>query len=346
MVEERLAIKLGHLDLARRKSDLSDLFNSIVYKIPDLYMPPAIRLANEDDFFNLTKDIPLKPFKRQNEGFYKVFAQGSKLRKTNLKYVTTRKDVIVSQHYTPKHKCEASSGATGPKGFMLKKEKLTGHELSEDIDHQRVGFDKLLRNKPGADYPFANPMPDCMMTDDHIDNLREIIVSSLNIEWKMLTPVRPDSFYEEEYFDKLIYLHRNKYKAQLEAGFYELTNKRPFKHTRHTFLVKYFDAYKKKSPVSSSSYQFFDGKILNRFKRKFTKVEQNKSTPIQLNIPTLTLTSDEPSGEQTQKSLDIGEDGDDNETIEDNPVEFHYESFSRFSKRNLRMWLNDHVVDS
>ena len=68
-------------------------------------------------------------------------------------------------------------------------------------------------------YPYANPMSECMLADENLDNLRNIIVSSLDIEWRMLTPKRPSGHYELGYFDLLISLHRNRFKyRRLECG--------------------------------------------------------------------------------------------------------------------------------
>lgn len=118
-------------------------------------------------------------------------------------------------------------------GMKIKHSKSSGSDASS--------YDCLFTDWSSDEYPYANPMPKSMLAKENVDNLRNIIVSAEEVEWKMLTPVRPSSEYEEKFFDKLIGLHRSRYQLQKT----ELTNKcsRPaFKHKRHRLLVRYDDA--------------------------------------------------------------------------------------------------------
>lgn len=187
------------------------------------------------------------------------------------------------------------------------------------------GYDKLFSNKPSPNYPFANPMPECMLTEHNIDNLRDIIVSSSDIEWKMLTPLRPTSDYEEKYFDKLLTLHRLRYKSRLEAGYFREHQVAPFKCTRHSYLLHFI---KPKSHPSALS-------LSTRLKSRF-KVRGDRSRSIgrlKINVPKVTLTSEDRANEQIFAS------DDEDQSIEDSR-EFSYENFSRFSRHNIHLGYN------
>lgn len=382
MTEEKHSnIKINHLDLAKRKFELDEIFDSIVNRIPDLCMPSAFRLAGEDDFFNKTKDIRLVHFRKQRDFDVCISPNSEKYAKSSnstidiarptineckIKY---KRDPIKSEHklesssrkvkfsvikqgdsdegeklrqqnkrlITNNEKRRWNSSQTAIKSVkskletrdMLKKRysniriKTNNHDSEESY---RIGFDKLFQRKPDSNYPFANPIAECMLTEDNIDNLREIIVSAINIEWKMLTPVRPNSDYEENYFDKLITLHRNRYKSRLECGYFKTNQKLPFKHTRHTFVMQYGSRKRARSSLSSSSAD-------RKEQRQNENLNDLSGGSIKLTIPTLTLTSDEKSSEPI---LDYSD-----EEFSDDLQEFDYESFSRFSPNNIRKMIKN-----
>lgn len=387
-MDEKHGIKLNQLDLAKKRLELEEIFDSVIGRIPDLCMPPSVRLAGEDDYFNRTRSIRLEPFRKQRIFETSIspdlvsFKSEAKLptdhiesssRATNspestcIKYhdiATNKPAKVVVFAPSTKGKMESRGGKASTtimnksqieskkkfedltklhkKYSKLKIKKSSPDELKE-VDKQ-VAYNKLFRNKASRDtnYPFANPMPECMLTDANIDNLREIIVSSVNIEWKMLTPVRPGSEYEEKYFDKLIQLHRNHYRSQLESGVLETDQKVPFRHTRHRYLVQCVKLHKKyhnrRAPFAYGA----------KYKRRFSTIRFHHDSDgdkksigkpnhnLKLTIPTLTLTSDVDKLSQPIEDLSDDHNSDDS-SIEDSQEfggAFNYEDFSRFSRRN------------
>lgn len=292
--------KLHHLDLAKRRTELEDIFESVIKRMPDLCMPPSYRYAGEDDHYNCTKSIKLIPFRKQSN-FVKCVS--------------------------PEVESSASSSApldSCSKKIAAKRWSNRGSDKRQNKDDAalRVGFDKLFKKIPSKNYPFANPIADCMLTDSNIDNLREIIVSSLDIEWKMLTPFRLDSEYEENYFDKLFQLHRNRYRSRLESGYFSTYQKAPFKHTRHAFLVQYGSHKRGHSPTNPGSNRKGETQGTNRPKEETAK----------LTIPTLTLTSDEKSSKTISN---VGSDNEADDELDDYDYqEYSYENFSRYSLDN------------
>lgn len=191
-----------------------------------------------------------------------------------------------------------------------------------------------------SSWPFANPIPSCMLIEDNIDNLRTIIVSSLEIEWKMLTPVRPETEYEENYFDKLVFLHRSRYKFRLESGYLKANkNGSVFRHTRHGISLQHDIRH-------DHHYHHPSVSLGVKLKSKFrARAERSRSivqplAPARLTIPTLTLTYDEraPSEPIVHKldNDDKDAEGSSNNSDYDDFIEFSYENFSRFSRRNSR----------
>lgn len=383
MDEKYIDIKINHLDLTKKRFELDDIFDSVIYRIPDLCMPSAFRLAGEDDFFDKTKGIRLVHFRKQRDfsgcsspnseklstsvfrkiaqpinHIHNVHDRKKEKRHVKIKHElespTRRvkflfgqvesnnekeeeayensshhnKEVILSYGQMKPWNLQSANirGIIGSSECRSKLEmrnklkkrysnikiKMNNYDLEED---NRTGYDKLFREKPEADYPFANPIAECMLTEDNIDNLREIIVSAVNIEWKMLTPIRPNSDYEEKYFDKLIDLHRNRYKSRLESGYFKTDQNLPFKHTRHSFIRQHGSKRKSRSLLSSA----------DRKEKKNECLKQ--SSDIKMTIPTLTLTSDEKSSEPIINS---------DEEFSDDMREFDYGIFSRFSPNNMR----------
>lgn len=370
MDERHFNTKLNHVDLAKRKFELDEIFESTINRIPDLCMPATFRWAGEEDYFNKTKSIQLVPFRKQRDFTSCISPSGDEQATSSL----DAKSIVCSTAKLKEAKHSTNGKSDSPSSRKVKfsfrqdesddderglythterktKEAVSGQSRkwhptahhyeqgreedaktrfeirsklkkrysnikikknNHEEDNRAVGYDKLFRKKPGPDYPFANPIADCMLTDENIDNLRDIIVSSVNIEWKMLTPVRPNSEYEEKYFDKLIYLHRCRYKSRLESGYFKNDQKVPFKHTRHTFVMQYGS---RRRPKGSKD------------KKEGHDEDLNKAVEIKLNIPTLTLTSDEKSSEPIMNSDDESSDDLD---------EFDYETFSRYSRSNIR----------
>lgn len=320
--------RLHHLDLSRRRGNLEGIFDSVINKLPDLSMRPITRLADEDDYFNVTPFVKLEPFRRQRV-FEKCISPELEARSSptittaspSLRSLTpTFTSISGSRQSTPTHSRSVNNRSSSPrlknyeeqqslliggapvdslrknlkvsfglstgdqqrqsfnsslsnkrlvdsesinklkkplkttKLQMENKQKLEQRNtLLERYSHLKVdtptsslmleeklfnsSYDRLMRRsggnrkssnnfgrKEGCDvrglvqngYPYANPMPECMLTDDNIDNLHDIIVSSHQIEWKMLTPLRPSTDYEEKFFDKLINLHRLRYRSRVD----------------------------------------------------------------------------------------------------------------------------------
>jgi len=91
-----------------------------------------------------------------------------------------------------------------------------------DVDQNKTQRNDLVEF---FEYPYTNPMPKCMLTDDNLDNLQNIIVTSLDIEWQMLTPKRPEDDYELEFFDKLVALHRQRFRQFLSDNNLDIARK-------------------------------------------------------------------------------------------------------------------------
>lgn len=166
-----------YLDLSHDGPILEKKFDQIINRIPDLFRPASFRLAGERDFFNETKNLKLKPFRKQ-EYF------DSHIRNINEETINGTK---ISQYKRLHTAGDYSS-------------------LCAQGEQQQ------------QQYPYDDPMPACMLADDNMDNLQRIIISSVDIEWRMLTPKRPDNEMELEYFDRLIALHRLKYRYRLSCG--------------------------------------------------------------------------------------------------------------------------------
>lgn len=292
--------KLHHLDLAKRRAELEDIFESVIKRMPDLCMPPSYRYAGEDDYYNCTKLIKLIPFRKQSN-FVKCISPEVERTATGNALLDSCSKRISAKQWSKGH--------------------LDKHHNKEDVAF-RAGYDKLFKKIPSENYPFANPIADCMLTDSNIDNLREIIVSSLDIEWKMLTPFRLDSEYEENYFDKLFQLHRNRYRARLESGYFSTYQKAPFKHTRHAFLAQYGSHKRGRSPTRPGANRRGENR----------GVSQSKEDTAKLTIPTLTLTSDEKSSKTISN---VGSDNEADDELDDYDYqEYNYENFSRYSLDN------------
>lgn len=348
------------VDLARRGLELESIFSSVINQIPDLVSPPIFRLAGEDDFFDRTKHIKLSAAKerrtiglqageiRDTERKESVSHEKSKRSKDPISRaerthiqcsdVTKQASMRQSSKQNPKRRSKPDSRAgwnVDPKEQAEKEERYRFKvrlnrrysriklRKSPDIDEDyKIGYDRLFAKKPDPNYPFASPMPECMLTEHNIDNLRDIIVSSQDIEWKMLTPVRPVSEYEEKYFDKLISLHRLRYKSRYEANYFRRCREAPFKLSRHTYLLQHIQPKLHSSTLSIGA----------KFKSKFrARSERARSIGhLKLTIPKVTLTSDERPNEQIFTSED------DDQSVED-VREFNYQYFSRFSRQNLRI---------
>lgn len=239
----------------------------------------------------------------------------------------------------------------------------------DPLDKLQAGFDRLFDEPQDASYPFANPMPACMLTENNIDNLREIIVSALHVEWKMLTPVRPTNQYEEGYFDKLIWLHRQSYKARVSHGESSIdkTSKLRGESKRNPYLFQYAS----KPKTQGSSQMSLGVRLKRRFKSR-SRAAGNKSlwssssssplngngsnvdpqSPSALNIPTLCITSDQENNDESTTSeshnVDDKPSVDSRSTLVGKEVEneptriaeaafeqddFCYDNYSRFSKK-------------
>lgn len=230
----------------------------------------------------------------------------------------------------------------------------------------RYGLDRTciedLRAKEES-CPFANPIPECMLTSESIDDLRQMIVSSSNIEWRMLTPVRPASDYEEMYFDKLVRLYRNRceYRRELAACSRRdpspsgAASKLPFKHIRHGVFVQ---NQHRQSVLSSCRHSHsqqnclcLGAKLRGRFvshRRASTKSAVRPALVSNMSIPVLLLTADGKSAGELLAARGDDEDDKSAEAVGDkphgpsgnrqsveDPSEFSYEHFSRFSRRSL-----------
>jgi len=365
--EKQLINRQHHIDLARRKSDLESVFESVIDRIPDLLMPQCYRFAGEEDYFNATKGIKLRPFKKQRafEASISPELSGAKSRlecpeveeamherwSMRAKESSRESNSAERDESRCRSKAKVSFGGSPERakaraiggqisrpggtetriqprdGASAKRRfsriKLRRPEMAKD---ENSGFDRLFRGKPSREYPFANPMPDCMLTEENVDNLRELIVSAVDIEWKMLTPVRPNKEYEEKYFDELIRLHRQRYKTRLECGYFNENQRLPFKHTRHTFLLHYV-----KHRRSSSVPILYGAKLRRKFRSRGNNSRLGSRLSPNLTIPRLTLTSDESSNQPIGGGDLDSADSD----LADDVREFDYGNFSRQQTRDL-----------
>lgn len=162
-------------------------------------------------------------------------------------------------------------------------------------------------------YPYANPMPRSMVADEKVDNLRNIIESANEVEWKMLTPVRPSNEYEEKFFDKLIALHQSRYQLMRSELMSGGCAKPAFKHKRHKLLIRYDGAvvdavgFKRSNRrqcvrcVGDDSATVCAGVKWRRRMRMFKRHQQRQSMMASApSVPVLTLTlADQTGSNQT-----------------------------------------------
>lgn len=352
-----------NLDLARRRSELESIFDLVIKKIPDLCMPPVYRWAGERDFFNETTNIKLvplhkqrivercltpepKPMKPASPSLTSIrdsprretplsigsnsphtskvtFGEGCKSWQASSSTCASKKQSASSVHSSEAKMSEkyANRQRLHRHYSRIKPKRKSGQQNEEQY---RLGFDRLFMKRPAESYPFANPIPACMLAEENYDNLREIIVSSGQIEWKMLTPIRPSSDYEEGYFDKLVQLHRHRYRCRYELGLYSSEHMRsPFRHTRHSYLIQQHPL--RSHDDSSRSPITLGVKLKHKFSPRNERLKSTGRLNVKLTIPTLTLTSDESGSELIEGfSASQGEE----------LVDLSYENFSRYSKRN------------
>lgn len=355
-------LKAHNLDLSRKRPELESIFDLVIKRIPDLCMPASYRWAGEDDFFNETCNLKLVPIHKQetvlrcltpelgldrdrilptlsiikevSKRAVQPQQDGLQPQKARVNFESSKRDHdrVSSSTYNLKERSakRVSRPQVSEKYQALQKvhrhyskirPKKRNSELEED--RYRMGFDRLFVRKPAEHYPFANPIPACMLAEENYDNLREIIVSSAQIEWKMLTPIRPNSDYEERYFDKLVQLHRKRYGCRYNQGIYSSEYRRsPFKHVRHSFLLQ---QHPDRDDNASRSPMALGVKLKHKFGVRHERLKSTDRLNVKLIIPTLTLTSDE-SGSELIEGFDISQ----GEEL----VDSSYESFSRYSKRN------------
>lgn len=395
---------MNYLDLSKRKFELERIFGSVINKIPDLCHPPIVRLENECDFFNQTKDLKLEPFRKQ-EIFESCVSPTQDDRRheavsspTGEFLDVTRPLSINSTTCSPspkpvaapvgRHQGDLRANSSSSKDrksvngresaqrqraleryrqkvdlsrkyshFKLRKVmSSSGLEADEDMD--KIFVDSLAQmGGSSSSYPFANPIPECMLTRANIDNLRDVIVSSVNIEWRMLTPIRPASEYEENYFDRLVQLHRNRFKYRQEAGSMSgraSSPTTPFKHTRHGLMVP---GPSQPSALNSRHKQqaghqnclSFGAKLTSHLVAQRAKSVAKPRSAGRMKIPTLMLTTDDETASEplkTKENEDEEEDDDEEGGAGersrygggsgDELSEFSYEHFSRFSRRNMQ----------
>lgn len=363
--DERSSSKLHPLDLSKRGSDLEVLFNTYINQIPDLLMPPVVRLQGEEDFFDKTKSIKLRPFRKQRifdtcispELVKRDGDESIETRANSSKHIEDRNKIYCKRRFHTSGKNSAPkqhSRQKEPSDFervktQRKKNLISSVEINrkynlnnysdderDNLDRDyfaKIGYDRLFRQKFDHDYPFSNPMPESMMTDQNIDNLRDIIVSSCDIEWKMLTPVRPENDYEERFFNHLIELHRLRYKSRLEAGYFGIQRHRiPFRHSRHPYVLHHFRPRRVHATSISMGV-----KLRSKFKPRDERARSIGH--FKLKIPKVTLTTDERSASEKLVSSE-------DETNCEDVEEFNYSYFSRFSRRNQQRQQQQQLIET
>lgn len=143
-------------------------------------------------------------------------------------------------------------------------------------------------------YPFADPMPESMARQV---NINDLILT--DIDWKMLTLARPSNSYEEEFFSKLVHLHRLRYRLRLNEG-HETNKRNIFAVTRHPKVIQYhtnkqrrrysFFGPSQTAPLSSS--------------RTVSTTEQQKSVARGRLTPQLNDKEDREDKEEIEKDWD------------------------------------------
>lgn len=332
--ERRILERKSHqVDLSRAGNELEDRFLSALNQISDLTLPASQRWAGEDDFFGLTSSIKLElregEQKKDDKTYFRhpdsrnIHGSSHSCRTTPISW-SKQPDLepkAKSHEQLDRSSREKKNDEKNISSSRLTRSRMQKLELErrkalkrrlfqrytniklkkgsnwvDEVSKLQLGYDRLFCDKPGKDYPYANPMVDCMLTDYAIDNLRDVIVSSQDIEWRMLTPVRPDSEYEEKFFDKLIALHRQRYKSWLDIGFFEQLQLAPFKRTRHKFLIQYT---KHRAHTSSLS---MGAKLMTQFRVRGERARSIGHLRIQ--VPRVTLTTDDQPNEQLIASDD------------------------------------------
>lgn len=343
-----------------------------------LLTPPGYRWAGEDDHFNKTKYLRLKSSKQksgQNGSSSPAHHEYEERRLSRLSCRTpspttadrikadpssSRSSSRAKSSCSPHQSIEAAGSVRSRQSELEKRNRINKkysniriRQPTDDFDERnRPGYDRLFSRPPSKDYPYANPVPKCLLTEENIDNLRDIIVDSAReIEWKLLTPIRPESDYEEKFFDKLIELHRCRYKTRLELGYFDQNHLRaPFKYTRHRpFMIQYrMPAERQQLGSGSSSRQQKQPPLAALMKRRHSI--RGLSLAIhagggrqRLTIPALTLTtSDNSDGSEPLRGEICPDDSGANQdqvppaspSSQADLSAYSYERFSRFSKKN------------
>lgn len=257
---------MNQIDLSKDGHRLDEIFASVINKLPDLRLPPSFKLAEEEDFFNKTSSIRLLPFRKQ-----KYFDEKVKQKKDQLNHIETYKFKRIRESLLAKAQCSNRNEA-GNQSFKIPRNKRQPKQVAKtplldfypiEVEKQKskferlkmarcrysrcrikkkepaeeVGFNKLFVESPQKGYPFAEPIPESMRTNNDIDNLKDIVVMK-SIDWKMLTPVRPSNEKEEKYFDRLVLLHRKRHDEQKKLKQHPLITDPPFRHIRYKYLMQ------------------------------------------------------------------------------------------------------------
>ncbi|XP_054164810.1 uncharacterized protein LOC128962461 [Oppia nitens] len=156
---------------------------------------------------------------------------------------------------------------------------LSGHSkcLPKNIDSNSTRRQTLLvdfnTTKLLPKFSFKNPIPESMSGL----NLNDFCET--DIDWKMLTILRPETHLEEQYFTNLVQLYQLRHKTRCELGF--VTKETIFKVSRHPRVMQYkpfnfkrFDSFGFKSIIDKIQEDF----TYNAFAR--VPIEPQSTTPL------------------------------------------------------------------
>lgn len=132
----------------------------------------------------------------------------------------------------------------------------------------------VVRSEKPLVYSFGNPIPESMKSI----NLNDFCET--DIDWKMLTILRPNNKLEDQYFSKLVELYRLRHKTRIEDGFG--LKEAVFKKSRHPRVMRYkpisfarIDSFGFES--NRNSFKFKEDISYEAFARVLIETQTNRS---------------------------------------------------------------------